>query len=396
MPAVSSSPTARVAALLLALYGAGVFVALSLHPDGFQWDLRSYCAAGRALAAGEDPYGVDWGRASSPTRAFVYMPATLPLWRPFGELGETAAYYAFLYSKLIALALLIWLWRTRFVRGDADVLFYVLCALGFSGTVYSDVAAGNISIFEQLVLWLGLAALLRGRLLAFSALIVVVASFKVTLLLLLALVWLARAPLRVRCAHFAGALAAFALVHGIAYAAAPEYTRSFLHRVSFLNEVGPTNPSTWAAIQDIFSPAPMAVQWAIYAFTCLLVLVPSCLAVRKLRGAGDLVAAVYVACFAYALVVPRLKSYSYVLLIVPAFWVIKRFAGASAYPLLALAIAFTPNAPDMPGFGAFMRDVVYPYYSLLLAYALWAMALTWVWRQPSPSGGGDRCTAPAT
>jgi len=388
---------------LLLLYCVCVAAKLASHPNAGQWDLNAYYFAGRAAAEGLSPYDRPAGSAAFPrwTVDFTYPPVTLPLFRLLGSLSYRGAYYTFLAAKLAALAGLVWLWTRQFVRGEADGVFCLICLLGFNGTVYADVLAGNISVFEQLALWLAFWGLLAGRVGCFCALVVAAACFKVQPIVFLGLLWLAPGSVRRRIGWLAGSLLAFGLAHAAAYAAAPGLVHGFAAQLRDLREFGPANPSTWALVQDAVARVRAELvlhvpRWAevgTYAAVAALVLWASAKAIGRFARGGDRRAAIYVACFAYALVVPRFKDYSYILLIPPAFWAIKRHAAASAYPLLALAIVFSPTTAELPGFQGLMQGVVWPYYPLVLAYVLWAMALPRAGDGVTP--GADDASGPA-
>jgi len=356
--------------------------------------MNAYYYAGKALSAGIDPYQ----RQQFPEWRvdFVYPPAALPFCVALSRLTFGPAYYTYLGLKLAALAALIWLWRRRFLGSDMDAVFYLLCIACFNGAIHLDVRAGNVSVFEQLGLWLAFAAFLSGRLYTFAVLTAATASVKLTPVLFLWLLWFTNRPRRVQAAPFAAGVGAFALVHAVAYLAKPELTSSFIASVQKQTERGLGNPATWPALNDVFDATsqacalavPAAVRFLAYGAVCISVVAASCRAMRRLQAAGEASAPVYVACLTYALIVPRFKDYSYILLIVPAFWAIQRFRSSPAYGLLALGLVFSPTRAELPGWQELMRNLVWPYYPLLLAYVLWAMALTWAeQRAPRPAPG---------
>ncbi len=373
-----SRPFLRRATLgLLLFYAAWVLWPLLRSPNAGQWDLNAYYYAGAAARAGRSPYVrrgfPDW------RVEFLYPPATLPLWRVLSRLSFSQAYYVFLGLKLAALAALLALWRRRFAP-DADAVFWLLCLAGFNAAIYLDVRAGNVSVFEQLALWAGLAAFLRGRWGWFAALVAAASLFKLAPLAFLALLAFAPAPRRARAGWMAAGLGWFLAVHGAAYLAAPALTADFLAHVKGLSESGAGNPATWPAIQDACDAlrvnclvnVPPGARLAVYAAVVIAVLFVTARAMARARAAGDDLRVVFLACFAYALIAPRFKDYSYILLLPPAWWTIRRFRGASAYPWLALLLVFAPAQTALPGWSEFLDAFGRPYYSLALAYMLWA------------------------
>jgi len=370
---------------LLLVYCAAVVVKLSWHTNAGQWDLNAYYFAGKALAIGADPYDP----RAAPTALsgwrvdFRYPPATLPVFYLLGRLDYPIAYYVFLYVKVAVLAGVIWLWRWEFVGDEADMLFYLICLLGFNGSLYTDVVAGNISVFEHAGIWLAFAALLRGRLAAFCTLIVLTASFKVQPILFLGLLWLLPGHGRARTVYFVAAITAFAVIQAAPSVIKPSLFAGFCAQAVGLTETGPGNPCAWAVVTDLFDSlerdhalcAPVGSRYLTYGMWVVAIICVSLRAVWPLRERGDGRAIIYIYCFVFALIVPRFKDYSYGLLLVPAFWAIKRWPSAPAYPLLALALVFAPMEVKLPGLDVVMAGLVRPYYSFVLACVLWVLAL---------------------
>jgi len=73
---------------------------------------------------------------------------------------------------------------------------------------------------------------------------------------------------------------------------------------------------------------------------------------------------------------PRLKNYSYILLVAPAFFILWRsHLGATPYFLLTLML-FSPY-PSLPGVEAIAAKLL-PYYSLFLAYLVWGLYVRYI------------------
>ena len=87
--------------------------------------------------------------------------------------------------KLACLAALVWIWdRLVNLRQQGGVLL-LLITFAFNGTILIDLMCGNISIFEQLLIWGGLYSYIRRKPVAFGAAIVLAAAFKLVPILLL-------------------------------------------------------------------------------------------------------------------------------------------------------------------------------------------------------------------
>ena len=154
------------------LYAAGVATYIGLHPEQYQWDFEIYYSAIGELQAGHNPYEV----------LYLYPPLTLWVFSPFSLFTQPAASVLYLILKSIAFLFLLSIWRKEFLPADNNTLLPVFLLFAFNATIYTDFAAGNISVFEQLFLWLAFSFLLKNRITWFCTLVIIAASFKLTLL----------------------------------------------------------------------------------------------------------------------------------------------------------------------------------------------------------------------
>jgi hypothetical protein len=123
-------------------------------------------------------------QGSSPYRgkglSFYHPPLTLYLYALFARLPFPLAYELWLVLKIAALGGLFLIWKRHFLKLDLawTTAFYFI--LAYNGAIYADLVSGNISLFEQLGLWIGFVALLQGRYVLFSLCVILVAQFKLT------------------------------------------------------------------------------------------------------------------------------------------------------------------------------------------------------------------------
>jgi hypothetical protein len=379
VPAGRTHPVVWLLVFLLAL-GWGVQTAQSPH---FQEDFHILYTAAEAHNQGLNPYDkqeLSEVAGKEMKLPFVYPPYTLPLLEPLARLDYPVAAGIFLVVKLALLAGLLILWRGVFLsRGD--VAPFLLCMfLAFNCTLFSDVVAGNMSVFEQFFLWLGFSFYVRGRHVWFAALVVLAASAKLVLivflgLLVLGLTWRKLAVLVGAGLTFAGLLAA-------SYALAPELFVAFLDNVRALGwEQKEYNPSTWALLLDAGNHFLGALEGidvprlmlTLYGLIAIGVLATSWFVWRRLRcgpAAMRPVHEVFLACFSYALLVPRLKNYSFILLLVPAYWVISTHRSPRPFFWMFLLLIFPTVHLELPLVEQVQPYLVH-YYALLLAYLLW-------------------------
>lgn len=382
----------RLAAAVLLLYAAGVLAHLAWHPDLYQWDFKIYYYAAQAFAAGLNPYETAnllslAPELINPRLGFAYQPLTLYYFAPLLGLEFSAAYQAFLWGKVAALTGLFFLWRRWFLDPGHGLWLLLFMMVSFNNTVYADLAAGNISVWEQAVLWPALLLFLRGHLGWFSLLIVLLASIKLVPLLLLGLLFLAEDRRRAyTCLALSGL--GFAALAALSYLSHPSLFIHFLTQgQGMLTERGVINPSTLAFLTAGVTQAEKMVGFsfpgwmviALYAAVATAVLTVSVWALRLWQQGGhpdrNRVAVLF-GCVVYALLAPRLKNYSYILLVAPAFFILWRSQlGATPYFLLTLML-FSPY-PSLPGIEA-MAAKLLPYYSLFLAYLVWGLYVRYI------------------
>ena len=314
---------------------------------GLQGDLRIYRAAAQAWVEGRSPYepGALVGPAGNRQELpFVYPPASLPLLRVLLVFDHRTTYFAFFVLKMAAVAALVALWRRRFFPGDdlAGACLYLFCALAYAQTIKMDVRAGNISVFEQVLIWTGMVALLRGRPWLCAALVAAAALFKLTTAGLLLLLLLDRS--RRSLAALVSGVAGLALVHGVSALVRPDLFGAFLRNAAALDDRGRTNPAAMALIRDFIDrwagPAPPHLDWILYGLVVLLLMAGLLLAARRWDRV-DRVGLLYSFLFTFALVSPRFKDYSYILLIPPSVYVVATVLKGVVPRLLAVLLVCT-------------------------------------------------------
>jgi Glycosyltransferase family 87 len=372
-----------VSTLLLVAYAAFLFWHIAADAYKFQPDLRIYYDATKAWQQGLNPYDpqslVDAGGPVR-TSTYVYPPLSLFVLSPLTLLPFDRAFQLVLGLKYVLVCVLFVLWR-RILRLERDAVFPFFCLLAFNGTIYLDVAAGNVSLVEQAVLWAAFACFARGRLVPFCVLVVAASTFKITPLVFLLLLW--TTAHRRRHAYLLGSLAGFLAVQAPALLAAPSFLSAYVRNLWQLDEAGIVNPSTAALVESASKlvgdatgfPIGPPIRWALMAGVAAAVLAVSrrsYLVLRTCPPSDRAWQTVFLACFMYALLLPRFKDYSFILLIAPAYSVILSAPpGASRFALSVLAVLSARHLM-LPGLTR-IAGLVWDYYPLGLAFAFWVL-----------------------
>ena len=270
-----------------------------------------------------------------------YPPDTLGVFRVFNALDLHTASRVYLSLQLALAASLYACWQRFFLAREdrGSPWFAAFCFFGLGGALTIDLRAGNVSLVEQTLLWLGLAAWLRGRNGWFCVLLWLAASFKLTLLAFSGLLLLG--PVR-QWGKFAGLWAAMAGRLALDYLFSPALFLGFIQGLTRMstnpNEGGKNNPSMPEFLKDVvrFSIGPddegrvRVISLILYALVAVAVLVLTWRAWRAINRRwpddgerGVLLVCLYAA--AYGLIVPRLKDYSCILLLLPV-WRMAKFS----------------------------------------------------------------------
>ncbi len=385
-PVLSFAPLAKWWPIALALL---LCVGAAWKVQGAQWDFEVYYYAAKASRAGLDPYAtrsltqVAGKRMPLP---FVYPPAFLALFAPIAQLALGTAKTVYLVAKLAAVAGLLLLWGCFCRNTRETIILLAIVVLGFSGTIFADIYAGNITCFEQLLVWLAVVALVTGHRLIFAVLIPLAAAVKG---LPVALVLLLLFEGRKAILPMLASVGSFVVIEGSSRILWPARTARFLALASGLDERGHSAPSILALLRDSLGPGGKAwVPLALYlaavafilgAFTFRAIRLSQARAWR--RAPWILLSGVFLS---YILVGPRLKSYGFVLVVPVAAWLLARSKrGTLLMGTLAICLsAYAPLPKALLPQSQFW-PLLWEYYALLSVFALWL--LWWLEARSFPS-----------
>jgi len=344
------------------------------EPDRFQWDLQVYYNSPLWLAQGQDPYAVHGF-----VDGFSYSPIHLQIFRVFPSLFTYDQFYwVFLFAKIVSFAILLAIWKKVFLRETHLHVFAIFVWLGFYSTILIDLQAGNVSIFESMLLFLGFLCFLKQRLYSFVFLIVLAASFKIMPIFFLILLLLAPNRYSLKCfALGCVGFLAFALLNLVLF---PDLTKQFISWAPrTTNELEHLNPSSLAFIRDMLSSsldhfglAPNSILVnATYLAVAIWIFCASWKSWRlaKVVNEGsnyDLLCLILFSILVYTLTVPRMKDYAYIIAIPSVLFAIEHFKVSvprwiSFLPLVIISYYTIP-----PLFRIFLD-----YYPLFVASFFW-------------------------
>jgi Glycosyltransferase family 87 len=362
-----STLTRRLALAAVLVCWAGLFVAAWIRTDGYQWDFKVYYHAVQAFQLGENPYD---------TPGFQYPLAVAYLFEPIASLDYGVAHRVWVVLKLAAVAGLLVLWKRAFLPRTDWWLVLLVSLLAFRAAGAVDVKAGNVSVFEQVFIWTGLAFFLKSRFNAFAACIVTAGICKLLPAAFLLLLLLPAVRSRANVARTAAAFATLGAVTLLPFLRHPRFLPAFvagLHGEAPLLTSNPTPAAIWV---DLASHLPRALAGSAWAEAALLgacyavLIVPGRRLIARAWRTGPSPQSTLVFVVLYALLAPRMVLYSFMILVVPLIALVipavesmrlGRYAVVAAVCMGGLRI--------LPAVGPFLDDLV----PLLILWGCWAV-----------------------
>jgi len=302
----------------------------------------------------------------------------------FAQFDYKSAFHIFLITKCILLIGLIYFWKRVFFKTNTCALFCLFCLLAFNSAVYRDLVAGNINLVEQVLLWSAFFFYIKHRLILFCAFCLLAAGFKMTPAFFLVLLLLADDKKKYQ--YFVCSGFAFFTYLFVQYIIVPNmFTSAIRNAFAVVSERGTIVPSTFTFISDVFNwlsknaglATPQAIQFAICAAFVTAVIVLTYKARIRLKSAkveNSRMLEVFLVCLVYALIHPRFKDYAYILLIVPAYFIImnNRYTKTNPFVFFLAILVYPPFI--VPGTEIFFT-FFWKYYPLVVAYVIWGMYL---------------------
>jgi Glycosyltransferase family 87 len=373
MPSVDwSTRDGLLTALTLAI-AVGLIALVGVRWYAYQWDFHMFYGAARDFAAGINPYR---GEGLS----FYHPPLMLYVYRLFTFMPLPVALTVWYILKVAALGGLIWIWHAHFVRLQWHAATIAYFILAYQAAIYADLVAGNVSIFEELLLWFGFASLLGGRYLLFGLCLIVASQVKLTPVFFAVLLLVACD--RPKWGAFFATVAGFAGLFSFNQWLQPALFQSFWMVSSRLDERG-DDTSLLALTRDIFDRAfgkaftnSSPIDELLFVAMVAAIVAVSWWRVvqyRRREPACDQRLLIGFACFVFALISPRFKVYTYILLLAPTLYVLRGTDWRRHVPLAAaviVALVVFPKADNLLPI-RFAFQLLNHYLPFFAAAAVW-------------------------
>jgi hypothetical protein len=359
--------TSKNVSLLVWIALASCIFIIATNKRQYEWDFRILRSAPAALSTGENPYDGTNSHFHYPDELpFLYPPITLYAFQPLSKVSERTARAAWLAAKLLALAGLVLLWHRHFESLSASFRVVLFLALGYNATLLRDLAAGNISIFEQLGIWFSFYLLLRNRPYWAGLILAVTAQFKLVPAALLGMLLFVGPPGRWK--PFAASIAAFVGLLSLNLVLVPQLTADYFRALTSANpsldERGELGPSALALIRDVADGLASSglnvshwvpnVAYLAYVATFALAILWMARKYSGVLASRDPRWMIYLGCVVYVLTMPRIKDYSYIILLIPSLFMIRQITlgtirPALPAPLIAVLVFIPARDSYVPG-----------------------------------------------
>lgn len=371
----------KILTVLVWMIVAIAIARIGMGEKHFQWDFRVFHAAPVVLESGGNPYDNSTSHLDIPSSlSYLYPPILLHALKPLTKLSFSTAYLVWFAIKLAALVLLLRLWHRHFERLNFGWPMVLFLTLAFNSAILRDLTAGNVATLEQLGLWTGFYCLIRKRPYLAGAIIAVTAQIKLMPVVFLGLL-LFVGPAREWKPLFASLGIFFGLLL-LNYLFMPEMTAHYIESFGSsnpnLDERGEINPSSLAMLRDIAAVANDAgvpigdslIRAAYLLYVGLLTAGVLWVLVRYSDHLHsiDLKWLIYCGCVLFVLVMPRVKDYTYMALLMPALFVLRHAGPGPMVPLLGVLLFLPPTDSYVPGLGNSFVTWVQSYMDWFIAW----------------------------
>ena len=384
------SSNQKVALVLFGIYQVWFLGQLFVENDHLLWDFRVYSSASKAYYMGLDPYHLDGSiqpHQNVASLPYMYPPLALYYYVPFAWLPSAVALPVFSSIKLLALCGLFFVWDKIFPLKKHAAVFLAFSFFAFNAALHRDLSSGNISVCEQLVLWIAIFYFVEGKIWHFGYLVCLVSTVK--LLPIVFLGFLLFSEKREKHKALAWFLGVFAFYLGLNYVLEPTLTPVYLQ--SFVsndvnsiasndhNEGGINNASSYefmkalpAVLSINFSGVLPLILYACFSIALTLITWQSLRPIINSTVKDHRLMLVFTLTMLALVILPRMKDYSYILAVLPTFYIMLRNRHRDS--LLVLLVLVCLSARDLAA--PVYRELLlyyWDYYPLVLSAVVWGL-----------------------
>jgi hypothetical protein len=314
------------------------------------WDFRAYYYAAKAYLIGLNPYNPEnlTKLRGGEVLPFMYSPTAIYAFIPLSYLDYPMSLMVFIIGKILALVLLLLIWNFLFLKSDyARIFLLTICISGFNETIWSDFYNGNISLYEQFVLWAGIYLLSRERIVLYCLAVLIVSLFKfltIFFLLVPLALWFNKKVSKIIVCFFG----IFILINVVTYLSLPNIYSSFLSSAFGALQVGGFGVHDFGApslirtfVIPVLKEFGLAFKYLDFVLYAALITLVSALSYAILTShqfkTMPLLVVIY-CLFLYACITPRALDYFFILLIFPSVLAIQIMAKPGLTQILLFSL----------------------------------------------------------
>ncbi|MBI3534557.1 MAG: DUF2029 domain-containing protein [Deltaproteobacteria bacterium] len=373
--------TNRVLDKLSWIFAIFLFCLVAFRPSAEQWDYYNMHESVKAFNLGLDPYQhknlqMITERPTYSGVGYSYPPLIIICFEWLSLLSAKAGYFIWLVLKLLTYIILFMIWSRYFLplKNNFLTIFYFIFA--FNSTLYIDLATGNVSAFEQLVIWSSFIFLLNARIWPYCICIAIISQIKLIPIVFLLL------PLVIHKKPYwlpvIGSAGIFSLIFSVNYFIWPEYFVSFANIVQNLHQYPLAKAHGLLELFGELFGELSGIPKLLYLLLFVIIVPLSYSAIKNFQHRNktyDIKKVILFFCATYVVAIPRMKDYSYVIILLPALYALMELPQKYLVSVILIPI-LAPNAINsiLPGRNFFL--IVYNYMPFLCSCAIWYLFYT--------------------
>ena len=360
---------------------------IAFYPDHNLWDFEKDYFWAKAFVQGFNPYDVQTVKALADrpyVPPFLYMPLSLIFFVPFTLFScANAEIFALFFYAVMLFATFIAFSRRMISENDFAALYFFFALLAFNGAINKSIQTGNVSSLESALIFLSFLFWLKRSHALFLCCIFMASIFKLTPLFFLLIIFFDKKP---PWKSTIIATTIFLIVLAISFLAMPVSMTQWLPfahaNMGLCDETatGFNNPSMLCLLTTAMdlcycSAVPEPLVLLLYVIWIGVILFFTVRAGIFLGRKGDDAAkadAVALILLCYALVLPRFRDYSWVIVIPAAFRVLMAREHAKTIGPLLLLCLLPQRQDTLPGLANIFK-LAMGYSPIIVASGAWLL-----------------------
>lgn len=382
----------KLIASLFLIYAVYILGRLFNLHEGYLWDFRVCYSAAKTYLQGLNPYNVDVLLSVQQNVArlpYMYPPLVIYYFLPFTLFEASEAVVLYLLIKIAALFVLFLVWNRIFSFERHLGLFLFFALLAFNSALYKDLETGNISGIEQLGLWLAFYFFLNGKNWYFAILLVLTSTIKLLPIVFLGMLFFSDAENKYKV--LVSSVSVFLLYLGLNIILEPELSSRYIDSMistsptsiasNDMNQGGIGNASSYELVKYAVSqwtPAiAVKVSMGVYLMLCAGCIICTWVYLKPLfhqKNNDTRLLVLFTGILLGILILPRFKDYSYVLAVLPAYYLIIRIKERKNLVVWLIVICLSSINLSAPIFRQ-LQELYWNFYTLILTGVLWGLYL---------------------